>query len=223
MFHPFIICGQQVGFIRPEILKELLNFPEVFFVHDVPKNSELEFEVNLTGFKVFKFNRFLSPQTIVELNPAYRNYSERSEKVDEMLREMRAKGLFPEALLGWRDECYEVLNQNNVSMMKMDRSATCLFGIRNFGVEINGFIRCPDRGMCIWLQQRSATKQTWPSKWDNMVSGGLAVGFGIRETAIKEAAEEASIPESLAQKIVSAGCVSFFFESERGELVSVFS
>lgn len=49
-----------------------------------------------------------------------------------------------------------------------------------------------------------------------MVSGGLSVGYGIRETAIKEAAEEASIPESLAQKIVSAGCVSFFFESERG-------
>jgi len=49
-----------------------------------------------------------------------------------------------------------------------------------------------------------------------MVSGGLSVGFGIRETAIKEAAEEASIPQELAEKIVSAGCVSFFFESERG-------
>lgn len=41
-----------------------------------------------------------------------------------------------------------------------------------------------------------------------MVSGGLSVGYGIRETAIKEAAEEASIPESLAQKIVSD---KFFF------------
>lgn len=50
------------------------------------------------------------------------------------------------------------------------------------------------------------TKQTWPNKWDNMVSGGLSVGYGIRETAIKEAAEEASIPESLAQKIVSISC-----------------
>lgn len=37
-----------------------------------------------------------------------------------------------------------------------------------------------------------------------MVSGGVSVGFGIKETAIKEAAEEASIPESLAQKIVRA-------------------
>lgn len=125
---------------------------------------------------------------------------------------------------GWRDENYEVMTITNVSMMEMDRSATCLFGIRNFGVEINGYIRHPQKGLCIWLQQRSSmyymlivcyyfnqffiskilgTKQTWPNKWDNMVSGGLSVGYGIRETAIKEAAEEASIPESLAQKIVS--------------------
>lgn len=60
------------------------------------------------------------------------------------------------------------------------------------GVEINGYIQCPVRGLCIWLQQRSPTKQTWPNKWDNMVSGGLSVGYGIKETAIKEAAGKAS-------------------------------
>lgn len=129
----------------------------------------------------------------MELNPAYRDYSERTEKVDFILRDMRTKGLFAAALKGWRDECYEVLSISNVSLLKMDRSATCLFGVRNFGVEINGYIRCPRRGLCIWLQQRSPTKQTWPNKWDNMVSGGLSVGYGIKETAIKEAAEVKSI------------------------------
>lgn len=98
----------------------------------------------------------------------------------------------------------------------MDRSATCLFGIRNYGVDINGYVRHPTRGLCIWLQQRSDTKQTWPGKWDNMVGGGLSVGYGIKETAIKEAAEEASIPEHIVKNLVSAGCVSFLFESERG-------
>lgn len=66
------------------------------------------------------------------------------------------------------------------------------------------------------MQQRSDTKQTWPGKWDNMVGGGLSVGYGIEETAIKEAAEEASIPNELIKNIVSAGCVSFLFESSRG-------
>lgn len=48
--------------------------------------------------------------------------------------------------------------------MKMERSATCLFGIRNYGVHINGFVRHPKDGLCVWLQQRSKTKQTWPGK-----------------------------------------------------------
>lgn len=55
-----------------------------------------------------------------------------------------------------------------------------------------------------------------PGKWDNMVCGGLSVGYGVRETAIKEAAEEASIPEHLTTDMRPAGAISLFFESERG-------
>jgi 8-oxo-dGTP pyrophosphatase MutT (NUDIX family) len=84
-----------------------------------------------------------------------------------------------------------------------------LFGIRQYGVDINGYVRCPERGVCVWLQKRAATKQTWPGKLDNMVGGGLSVGFGILETALKEAAEEASIPRSiLEQRLTPAGSVS---------------
>lgn len=42
------------------------------------------------------------------------------------------------------------------------------------------------------------------------------MGFGVRETAIKEAAEEASIPEQLTTDMRAAGAISLFFESERG-------
>lgn len=52
----------------------------------------------------------------------------------------------------------------------MDRSATCLFGIRNYGVDINGYVRHPEKGLCLWFQKRSATKQTWPGKiWFDIV------------------------------------------------------
>lgn len=83
-------------------------------------------------------------------------------------------------------------------------------------MDINGYVLDPVKGLSIWLQKRSPTKQTWPSYWDNCVSGGLSVGFGINETAIKEAGEEAGIPNHLLTKLKSAGCVSMFFESERG-------
>ena len=39
-------------------------------------------------------------QTIVELNPAYRDYTERTENVDQVLRDMMTKGLFAAALKG---------------------------------------------------------------------------------------------------------------------------
>lgn len=189
---PFVVEGQQVGLISQNVLEQLLRYPEVFCIRDAEQGK----------------------QNIVELNPAFRDYTERSEQVDRVLKEFRAQGMFV-ALKGWRNECYEVKSTTE-SLLKMDRSATCLFGVRNYGVEINGYVRHPTKGLCIWLQQRSDTKQTWPGKWDNMVSGGLSVGYGIYETAVKEAAEEASIPSHLIQNLVSAGCVSFFFESERG-------
>lgn len=91
-----------------------------------------------------------------------------------------------------------------------------LFGIRKYGVDINGYTNDPVKGLSVWLQKRSPNKQTWPSYWDNCVSGGLSVGFGILETAIKEAGEEAGIPLHLLGKLKSAGCISVFFESELG-------
>lgn len=76
---PFIVDGLQVGVIRPDILKELTKHPEVFLV----KNKDAD--------------------KIVELNPAFRDYDERSEHVDRVLRQFRKDNLFI-TLKGWRDE-----------------------------------------------------------------------------------------------------------------------
>lgn len=185
---PFIVEGYQVGLIRPDVMKQLIYFPEVFHI----------------------------TAGCVELNPAFRDYQERSVKIDEVLREFRCKDTFV-TLKGWRDECFEVKTGfNTQSLLKMDRSATCLFGIQNYGISINGFVKHPEKGHCLWFQKRSSTKQTWPGKWDSMVSGGLSVGHGILETANKEAMEEASVPPILLQNLINVGCVSFYFESDRG-------
>lgn len=76
---PFVVDGQQVGVIRPNILMELLKFPEVFLIR----------EQNMKKF--------------VELNPAFRDYNERSEQVDRVLRQLRKDEVFI-TLKGWRDE-----------------------------------------------------------------------------------------------------------------------
>ena len=45
-----------------------------------------------------------------------------------------------------------------------------MFGLRQYGVDINGYVMDPERGLCVWMQKRSITKPTWPGKWDNFVS-----------------------------------------------------
>lgn len=76
---PFIVDGLQVGVIRPDVLKELFKFPEVFVIKDNEKSKG------------------------VELNPAFRDYNERTEHVDRILRKFRKENVFI-ALKGWRDE-----------------------------------------------------------------------------------------------------------------------
>lgn len=76
---PFVVDGQQVGLIRPDVLKQLYNYPDVF---RIDKNEMRD---------------------IVELNPAFRDYAERSENVDKVLRQFKKDGTFV-TLKGWREE-----------------------------------------------------------------------------------------------------------------------
>uniref|UniRef100_A0A0A9WYM3 Nudix hydrolase domain-containing protein n=1 Tax=Lygus hesperus TaxID=30085 RepID=A0A0A9WYM3_LYGHE len=188
-YRPFIVSGEQVGLISPDVAKALSTYPDVFVVNP----------------------------SSVSLNPAFRDYNERSQRIEEVLMEWRQRGRFV-ALKGWRDECYEIKRLfSSEPLLKMDRSATCLFGICKYGVTITGFVKDQKTGgLNVWLQKRSQTKQTWPGKWDNMVAGGLSVGYGVLETAYKEAEEEANIPPHLLRNLVSRGCVSFYYESEKG-------
>jgi hypothetical protein len=72
---PFIVEGHQVGLVRPDVLSQLHNYPDVFLVHN----------------------------DAVELNPAFRDYKERSTRVDAVLRDCRKNNTFV-TLRGWRDE-----------------------------------------------------------------------------------------------------------------------
>lgn len=71
----FIVDGIQVGLIRATVTTELSRYPNVFIVN--PNN--------------------------VTLNPAFRDYDERSANIDFVLKDMKDKMLFI-TLKGWRDE-----------------------------------------------------------------------------------------------------------------------
>lgn len=192
-YKPLIYKNVQIGLVRGIIENELTLYPDVF------KISKGEIQ-------------------IIERNPEETDEDLLSPVIDEVLRDLRARNPNNIALRGWRNENYEIkVNFSDVKpLFKMERSATCLFGLRQYGVDINGYVNHPEKGLCLWFQRRSKDKPTWPGMWDNFVSGGLSEGLGVSDTAVKEAQEEANVPPDLAKSMKPAGCVTFFFESERG-------
>ncbi|MEK9683168.1 MAG: DUF4743 domain-containing protein [Rhodospirillaceae bacterium] len=148
----------------------------------------------------------------VSLSEQLTNYSTKTKAVSEVVRDLYDKGWFS----GWRNELYPVgTNFYSAPFFEIERSAAPRFGIRGYGVHINGFVRRPD-GIHLWVGRRAKNKPTYPGLLDNMVAGGLPVGLKPRENVIKESAEEASVPPEISEKAQSVGVITYKHLFEEG-------
>ena len=156
---------------------------------------------------------FIVGDDAVSLAPTLETHESRTEATDAVLRRLADAGDIP----GWRDEPYPVGGTfAGPHLMAMERAAVPYFGIRAYGIHVNGFVRGSDGGLQMWIARRSATKETYPGMLDNMVAGGQPVGIGLGENVIKEAAEEAAIPYELAACAIPVGAVTYRQETEVG-------
>lgn len=101
-------------------------------------------------------------------------------------------------------------------LFQLDRGAIAAFGIRAFGIHVNGFIRHPDGAIDIWIARRAEDRMAYPGMLDNMVAGGQPIGLGLIENVIKECAEEADIPAKLAAQARPTGAISYTHEAADG-------
>ncbi|MEE8188641.1 MAG: DUF4743 domain-containing protein [Kiloniellales bacterium] len=148
----------------------------------------------------------------VTLKSDLADFEARSAAVLEVLLELKEAGEFP----GWRGEDYPVLRRwDEAPLMKIERAAVPLFGLRGFGVHLNGLVHAAD-GLKLWVAKRAADKETAPGKLDHLVAGGQPYGLGIEENMIKECREEANIPLELARAAVPAGAISYLCERPEG-------
>ena len=97
----------------------------------------------------------------------------------------------------------------------IDRAAVPFFGLRAWGVHLNGYTR-RDGALAMWIARRARDRPTWPGRLDNMVAGGQPVGLGPMENLIKECAEEAAIPAPLARQARPVGAVSYVQQAPEG-------
>ncbi|CAG8545439.1 6354_t:CDS:2 [Diversispora eburnea] len=120
----------------------------------------------------------------------------------------------------WREEKTFLALEDPNGPYKMafviERAATPLFGVLTFGVHLNGYIKTVDGNYKMWIAQRSKTKQTWPGYLDNFVAGGVPYELSISESVIKEAMEEASLPEEISKKAIPTGAITYFTVTKNG-------
>lgn len=148
----------------------------------------------------------------VALAPGLDDFASRAAAMDEALQVLREDGEFP----GWRDEAYPVMAEwGDAPLLQVDRVTTPWFGIRCWGVHVNGYVRRAD-GLHLWIARRAGGKATYPDMLDNMVAGGQPIGLGLMENLIKECEEEAAIPPELAARARPVGTISYCHQFEWG-------
>ncbi len=188
-YAPFRIQGETVGYVARTFASEHLGkFPDVFSCDggEVRLAEYLEEDMNL---------------------------KERSDVVQKALMQLRDEGV----IAGWRDELYPVLTSFEAApVLLMERAASVYFGIKAYGVHVNGYVEREDGGMDMWVARRARSKPTWPGRLDHIVAGGQPHGISPTDNVVKECGEEAGIDETLAKKAVPVGAVSYCSEYSYG-------
>jgi len=132
--------------------------------------------------------------------------------LDEVVEVLVAEGLVAK----WRDEVFAITpHWGEAPLFTLDRGAVSFFGVRAYGVHLNGYRRIRDR-IWLWIGRRNPLKVVAPGKLDNLVAGGIGGGLGALATLVKEAGEEASVPASLIAKAHAASAVTYKMEVPQG-------
>jgi 8-oxo-dGTP pyrophosphatase MutT (NUDIX family) len=135
-----------------------------------------------------------------------------SAAVDEVVEALVVENRLPK----WRNETFDVMARwGDAPLFRVDRGAVAFFGVRAYGVDLNGYRRDRD-GLHLWVGRRAPNKRLAPDKLDNVVAGGIGNGYGVAATLVKEAEEEAGIPPSLIERAVPVGAITYLMENEIG-------
>lgn len=141
------------------------------------------------------------------------SFADRSAALMEAAEALVAAGLVRKI----RSEFYGVKNRwRDTPMAAVNRGAVPAFGLRAYGVHLNGWRRRADGEIEIWVGRRALDKSVAPGKLDNMVAGGQPIGLSLRANLIKEAAEEADVPAKLAATARPVGSVAYTMENGTG-------
>jgi len=191
-FTPFVIDNMILGYIHKEKILNFIQYDTTF--------STVTFQ-NQTG----------QQQDAITFHQDISDRDERTQAANAVAKQWYEKGI----LRSWVGEQYHVnTGFNQTSFFTIERAAASLFGIKKYGVHVNAWVEKQGE-VFIWVARRANDKPTFPGKLDHLVAGGHGVGYRIEETLIKECAEEANIPEKVAQQAKPVSMVSYLMDNKQ--------
>ena len=163
--------------------------------------------------RLLKFDGvFESDERAFAMNPRLKDFDSRTRAMVAVLAELEREG----RIKGWRNEPFRVSADFGAApLLQIERAGAPLFGVTSDGVHVNGYVRGAN-GISMWVGRRSATKPNYPNLLDNVCAGAIAFSMGVRETLIKEAREEASIPEAVSGRALPVGAIRYCCEGDGG-------
>jgi len=165
----------------------------------------------LAGFLLHETKNFAVHENGIALLSSNNDFAARSEGLRQATLKIAAS--FNKNL---RHELYPVIhNWGDEPLAQIDRVAIPWFGLRAWGIHVNGFVRKAD-GMYLWIGERSADRPAEPGKLDNMIGGGQSIGLSIEDNLCKEAKEEAGIDAALALTAQKVRTIDYCLDRPEG-------
>ncbi len=180
----FFIDSSILGYIHKDKLAVFKPFESIFLLTEFEGLEAVTFQPRVNDFKL------------------------RTQAIDEVAKSWYQSGV----ISSWVGEQYDVSTGfNHTSFFTIERAAASLLGIKKYGIHINAWVEKQGE-LFIWVAKRALDKFTFPGKLDHLVAGGHGTGYRIEETMIKECAEEANIPQSIAEQAKPVSLVSYVMD-----------
>lgn len=154
---------------------------------------------------------FRPRQEGLELHPRYNSFDSRTEALH-----IASNAIAEKYETGLRKELYPIVkNWGDEPLAQIDRAAVPWFGVKGFGIHVNGFVRKAD-GIYLWIGERATDRLVDPGKLDNMIGGGQPIGLTLEQNLCKEAEEEAGLAPALAVTARKIHSLAYLLERHRG-------
>lgn len=185
-FLNFVVDGSQLGRVTPNVAKLLCDsFPSgsdpIFEMIRLPSSAATSHSNRDTNGEKMALTLSQHAGTTIE---------SRTDAVMSVMKELKTQGI----VTGWRDELYPVSTGfYDEPKLLVERAASSMLGILNYGVHINGLVKKQNLGEDnnwtekMWVARRSPTKSTYPGMMDQIVAGGQPAGLGLMENVLKGA------------------------------------